>query len=263
MAKTGESPQFSRGLENFTKTPGPMAGGQRRVGLLLLFRAGLVLALVCGFVPSLWGQGGDKMRLDDFSKTYDENDVIPGWDSRKISPLFGSGDRYYFRFVHKSDKEHYLHMASGDNNSFSVGSEKSFEVKEWPILEWEWKATKLPKGGDVRINAKDDQAASICVLVDPGLTGFDSICYVWENKGPKNKDLTSTKRDDSKYIILRTPGTDKLGQWYKEERRIYEDYKRMFGKEPREKAVIGMQIDSDDTESSAEAFYRNIFLRKR
>ncbi len=229
------------------------------LGMLVGFPAGLSF----GFAPPAWGQAGDRMRLDDFSKTYPENEVIPGWDSRKISPLFGGGDRFFFRFVHKSEKEHYLHMASGDDNSFSVGSEKPFEVKDWPILEWEWKVVKLPKGGDVRIKAKDDQAASVCVLVDPGLTGFDSLCYIWENKGPNGKEITSTKRDASKYIILRTPQTDKLGQWYKEERRIYEDYKRLFGKEPREKAVIGMQIDSDDTESSGEVFYRNIILRKR
>ncbi len=232
-------------------------------GMLLCLLLALPAGLISGFAPTAWGQAGDRMRLDDHSKTYPENEAIPGWDSTKISPLFGGGDRFFFRFVHKSEKEHYLHMASGDDNSFSVGSEKPFEVKDWPILEWEWKVVKLPKGGDVRIKSKDDQAASVCVLVDPGPFGFDSLCYIWENKGPNGKEITSTKRDASKYIILRTPQTDKLGQWYKEERRIYEDYKRLFGKEPREKAAIGMQIDSDDTESSGEVFYRNIILRKR
>ena len=205
----------------------------------------------------------ETLRLDNHSKTYPENEPIPGWDSRKISPIFGSGDRFFFQFVHKSEAEHFLHVASGDNNSFTVGAEREFELKDWPVLEWEWKATILPKGGDVRVKSKDDQAASVCVVVDPGLTGFDSFCYVWENKGPKEQPITSTKRDASKYVILRTPENDKLGQWYKEERNIYEDYKKLFGKEPSEKAVVGVQIDSDDTESSGEAFYRNMILRKR
>ncbi|MCZ6646904.1 MAG: DUF3047 domain-containing protein [SAR324 cluster bacterium] len=224
-----------------------------------LWMGSLLIALL--WVSPVMGQ--DMIRLDNHTKTYPENEVIPDWDDKKISPLFGSGDKFYFRFVHKSDQEHYLHLASGDDNSFSVGSTKAFEVPQYPILEWEWKITKLPKGGDVRIEDKDDQAGSMCLVVDPGLTGFDSLCYVWENKGPKNTPITSSKRDASKYIILRTPGDDQLGKWYKEKRNIHEDYKKLFGKEPDEKAVIGVQIDSDDTESSGEAFYRNIILRKR
>jgi hypothetical protein len=226
-------------------------------------RGAVLLSRMGAFAGPVWGQAVETLRLDDFSKTFPENEVIPGWDSRKIAPVFGSGDRYFFQFVHKSAEEHYLHVASGKNNSFTVGSERPFELKTWPVLEWEWKVSKLPKGGDVRVKERDDQAASVCVVVDPGLTGFDSLCYIWENEGPKDKPITSSKREASKYLILRTGKSDKLGAWYKEERRIYEDYKRLFGKEPREKAVVGVQIDSNDTESSGEAFYRNIILRKR
>ena len=232
------------------------------------YTAGIALAalLLAIWAHAAWAQpifGQDRLRLDDFSKTYPENEPIPGWGAKKISPFFGSGDKYFFQFVHKSDKEYFLHVVSGDDNSFSVGSDKPFLLPDYPILEWEWKVTKMPKGGDVRVKDKDDQAGSMCVVVDPGLTGFDSLCYLWENDGPKDAPITSTKREESKYIILRTPKSDELGKWYKEERRIYEDYKRLFGKEPDEKAVIGIQIDSDDTESSGEAFYRNIILRKR
>lgn len=243
-------------------------GGGMRQGWSGILRPAAVallpaLAMICALAA--WSgpaHGQQRIRLDDHSKTYGKNDLIPGWDSTKISPIFGSGDNFYFRFVHESEEEHFLHVASGDNNSFSVGSEKTFMLPDYPILEWEWKITKMPKGGDVRIKDKDDQAGSLCVVVDPGLTGFDSLCYVWENDGPKGTALTSTKREESKYIILRTPKTDQLGKWYKEERNIHEDYKKLFGKEPKEKAVIGVQIDSDDTESSAEAFYRRIILRK-
>lgn len=220
-----------------------------------------LLLLAMGWAQPSWGQ--DRIRLDDHTKTYGENDLIPGWDSTKISPIFGSGDKFYFRFVHKSAEEHYLHVASGDNNSFGIGSERTFKLPAYPILEWEWKITKMPKGGDVRVKSKDDQAGSVCVIVDPGLTYDSSLCYLWENDGPVNQELTSTKSDKSKYIILRTPKTDQLGKWYKEERNIYEDYKRLFKREPDDDAVIGVQIDSDDTETSAEAFYRNFILRKR
>jgi hypothetical protein len=122
--------------------------------------------------------------------------------------------------------------------------------------------TTLPRNGDVRVKARDDQAGSICVVHNPGLMGFDSLCYIWENKGPKGAEITSTKRDDSKYIILRAADSDPTGQWLRERRDIYEDFKKLFGREPTKDAAIGVQIDSDDTESSGEAFYRNIILKK-
>ena len=223
--------------------------------------AAALLPLALLWAAPVWGQ--DSIRLDDFTKTYSVNKEAPDWDSTKISPLFGGGDKYFFQFVHKSDQEHYLHMASGDNNSFGVGSEKTFKLPEYTVLEWEWKVTKLPKGGDVRVKSKDDQAGAVCVIVDPGLNFGSSMCYLWENDGPKNKPINSTKSKKAKYLILRTPKTDTLGKWYKEKRNIYADYKRLFGKEPDDKAVVGVQIDSDDTESSGEAFYRNFILRKR
>ena len=95
-----------------------------------------------------------------------------------------------------------------------------------------------------------------------GLVGFDSLCYIWENGGPKDTPITSTKRDASRYLILRTAKEDGTGKWYLERRNILEDYTRVFGEAPREKAIIGIQIDSDSTESSAEAYYRNIYRRK-
>ena len=136
-------------------------------------------------------------------------------------------------------------------------------MKDYPILEWEWKVTKLPKNGDVRVKARDDQAGSICVIVNPGLIGFDSMCYLWENEGPKDFPLISTKRNASRYLILRTGKEDGTGKWYKQRRNILKDYIRVFKKKPKKKAIIGMQIDSDSTESSAEVYYRNIYRRKK
>ena len=204
------------------------------------------------------------VRLDDFTRTYDPGQVYSTWELRKIAPLFGSGADQFFQFVDNGKPDgHYIHLRSGRNNSFSLGRTDGFRVQVWPILEWEWKVTRAPKDGDVRVQARDDQAGSICLIVNPGLIGFDSLCYLWENAGPKDTPITSTKRDASRYLILRTVQADGLGRWYTERRNMLQDYIRVFGKAPAYDAVIGMQIDSDSTESSGEVFYRNIYRRKR
>lgn len=204
----------------------------------------------------------EEMKLDTFTTHNDPGDTVDDWDSSKFSPVFGSGDNMFFQFFHKNGA-HYLHLASGDDNSFSIGSEKKFKVKDWPVLSWDWKVTKTPKGGDVRVEEKDDQAGSMCLVVDPGLTSSWTLCYIFENDGPKNVVVHSTKRDESKYFILRTKKADKLGTWYSEKRNILADYMKAFGKPPHAEAIIGVMIDSDSTESSAEAFYRNIVLKKK
>ena len=216
--------------------------------------------MTVGVLPAL---AGESIHLDAFDRTYPVNKEPKGWGSRKISPFFGNGDSYYYRFVHDGKGKHYIHLKSGDDNSFTLGLEREFKLTQYTILEWEWRITRLPKEGDVRVEERDDQAGSMCVIVDPGLTGFESVCYIWENEGPIGVPLTSTKRDDSKYIILHTGTAPPFGEWVQERRNILADFRLLFGKDPDEDAIIGMQIDSDSTESSAEAFYRNIYLRTK
>ncbi len=203
------------------------------------------------------------LRLDTWTKNFSTNEEAPGWAARKFSPLVGSGDKYFYAFVHKSADEHYLHVATGKNNSFTVGTEKAYSLKEWPVVEWDWKMGILPKGGDIRVKEKDDQAGSFCIVLDPGLNFDSSLCYIFENEAPKEQIFTGTRRSNAKYMVIRTAKSgDPVGEWLHEKRNVYEDYKKIFGREPAKPANYGVQIDSNDTESSAEAFYRNIVLRK-
>jgi hypothetical protein len=199
--------------------------------------------------------------LDDFTQTYAPNQLPSSWISRKFSPLFGNGDQYFFQFVHKGP-EHMIVLKSGSDNSFSVGVDKPFRLQDWPVVEWEWYMVKLPVGGDVRVKERDDQAGCVCIVVNPGLVGFKSLCYLFENDGPKDKPIISTRRDNARYLIIRTAKADPIGTWLKERRNALEDYKRVYGAEPDQDAVFGLQIDANDTHTSAEAHYRNIYMRK-
>jgi hypothetical protein len=219
--------------------------------------------LLLGAAAALGAQGAVEWRLDDFTRSYPPNEVYGQWSARKFAPLLGNGDDYLFRFVHESATEHYIQLRSGRNNSFSLGLEAPFRLQEWPVWEWEWRIVRLPRGGDVRVKDRDDQAGSVCVIVNPGLTGFESLCYLFENEGPKDAPLTSTKRGDSRYLIVRTAAADPVRAWLHERRNVLQDYRRVFGKEPQHDAVFGFQIDSDDTHSGAEVNYRNVVLRKK
>lgn len=243
-----------------------------RVSWKLILSA-MVLALAVGI---LWrgdenlvqgaekGEAGTFRHLDNFQKTLPPGKIPGKWKANYHLPVFGSGEKALIQFVHKSASEHYIHLASGKNNWFSLGMDLPFNLKDWPVLEWEWKITKLPKGGDVRIPEKDDQAGAICLITGLGTFGFDSaLCYLYENAGPKNTLVIHPKNKNSRFYFLRTGEADGVGQWFKERRNIVQDYKKAFGDFPKSKALVVIQIDSNTTETSAEAYYRNIFQRKR
>ena len=205
------------------------------------------------FCPAQGAMAEESKRLDDFSKTYAANENPEGWDDRL--------DLTRFQFVHEGD-QHHIHIMTDSDGSGLLGNDYTFRLDRWPILEWEWRVTKLPAGGDVRDEDANDQAGNMCVAYDPGLIAFDKyVCYLFENKGPIGAEGTASTSDDTKYVILRSGETDQVGEWYSEKRNILEDFTRLWEEEPDEDVAIGMFVDSDDTETSAEVYYRTIILK--
>jgi outer membrane protein OmpA-like peptidoglycan-associated protein len=172
--------------------------------------------------------------------------------------------------IEKEDNIFYLHLISLGDSSFGLRKEASVDVKKFPILRWRWKVKKLPRGGDVRKSSTDDQALQVYVAFKE--TGFPSILntpvigYIWDNEAPKGWTGRSQQIGGNKlrYIVLRNK-TDKIGQWYAEQRNIYQDYKRLFrdikGGEPQG-LTTGLQIyiNSQRTKSPAEGLVGEIYF---
>jgi len=142
---------------------------------------------------------------------------------------------------------------------------KDFEIdiSETPYLNWEWKALKLPERGDVRNLSTDDQAAQVYVIFPkfPSQINSRIIGYIWDTNAPKDSMVTSTKFLRTKYIVIKS-GQNGVGRWFAEKRNVYEDYKILFSEEPPKVGKISIMIDSDDTKSSAEACFTEIYLSK-
>ena len=193
------------------------------------------------------------------------NGVPEGWTLMKHSGtpninLVRSGDAYYVR------------MKSDPRSGFGIERPVRVDLKEYPYLNWTWRATKLPQGGDVRKSATDDQALQIYVVFPA--TGFPEkintpiLTYIWDNEAPKGLSTRSPKPFLKKirYLVLRNK-TDHLGDWYTEKRNVYEDYKRIFrdvhGGEPLG-ATHGVRfyINSQNTRSHAEGYIGEMSFSK-
>ena len=72
----------------------------------------------------------------------------------------------------------------------------------------------------------------------------------------KRKDTNKDGVGDYRY------GEPRLNQWVNEERNLYEDYKKAFGKEPSLISGVVIMTDTDNTAESAIAYYGDILFKK-
>jgi hypothetical protein len=156
-----------------------------------------------------------------------------------------------------------LHLKSNnDSSTINKEIEGRVDLRATPILEWQWKGVELPPGGDSRDENKLDQVAQLYVSWPRFPRAFRSriIGYVWDTTAPVGTQVQSSKTHLVTYIVVRS-GDAELGQWLTEQRNVREDYQMIFAEEPSELGYISLSIDSNDTDSRAEAFIGPIFFR--
>lgn len=206
------------------------------------------------------------------------NDIIPvkfespqfvkgapsGWvlDLKKGKPVIK---------LFKSQDSFYVHLYS-NKSSYGIKKGAKVDIREYPYLNWEWAAGKLPKGGDVRKASTDDQALQLYVAF-PAIGWPESlhtpiIGYVWDNEAPKDTCCRSPQIGGGKlkYFVLKNK-TDKLNQWHAEKRNVYDDFKKVFsdingGEPPGPTQGVEIYINTQHTGSLAEGYVGRIYFSK-
>jgi hypothetical protein len=222
-------------------------------------RARLTLvALGLALATTAWAQGGSLL-IEDWTKQPAGAKGVPdGWKAQN----WGS-PKYDFTIV-TDDGHKALHMKSvNEGSTVSKDIKGKINLKDTPILEWSWKVTVLPKGGDSCHKATDDQAAQIFVVWPrfPEAVRSQIIGYVWDSTVPVGTICKSEKTGTVTYVVLRS-GTAELGKWITERRNVVDDFKKIYGADPVDPAAVSFAIDSNDTSSTAESFMGPILFKK-
>ena len=217
-----------------------------------------VLFLLVAIAPAAAAQGA-RYVVEDWSKTpVGQRGVPTGWRTQN----WGS-PKYEFEVVN-ANPHRALHLVSNGDSS-TINKEVKIDCKDYQVLQWSWKAVELPKGGDARKKATDDQALQIYVTFPrfPSAVRSRVIGYIWDSTAPAGAIFKSQKTGLVTYVVMRSGDAD-LGKWITETRNVCEDYKKIYGEEPDERIeAISIGIDSDDTHSRAEGYVGEIvFLRK-
>jgi len=223
--------------------------------------AGLALLVLIGSMAGnrAWSsdEQNERFVVDRFTGGVDEKGIPEGWAQEKD---FGPQSKIA---VGQEKDFHFVHLLSV-NDAFGIKKEFSFDIRKYPYLTWRWKATRLPKGGDIRKRETDDQAGQIYVLFPsfPAMINTRSMGYIWDALTPVGTAGTSTAYSKMKYVVLQS-GPDKLGQWAWETRNVFEDYKKYFQEDPPQAGGLLLYINTQHTQSSAEIYYGGIFFSTR
>jgi hypothetical protein len=216
----------------------------------------LALALVLSLATVA---GAADVTVEDWSQqTLGHKGVPAGWKSQN----WGS-PRYDFAIV-ANEGGKALHLKSANEGSTIVKDVKGkVNLKETPILEWTWKVTALPKGGNSCKKATDDQAAQVFVAWPrfPEAVRSRIIGYVWDSTAPVGTICKSEKSGTVTYVVLRS-GPAELGKWLTERRNVVEDFRKVYNDDLEPPGAVSVAIDSNDTQSTSESFVGPIFFRR-
>ena len=213
-----------------------------------LLRNILICLIVFGFAPA-WGS--QNQVVADFSRGVDGKGVPSGW---QLKERIGKANFSVIR----DDGKHALRLRS-DDASFAFQKPLKVNPRDYPVLSWKWKVTELPEGGDLRNSRTNDQAAQIFIA----FSSRKIILYIWDTTAPQGL-ITKAWAPfflTVKAIVVRS-GPAEAGKWITETRSAYDDYKKLFGKEPPAVAGVRIQINSHHTETLGESFFADMMFKK-
>ena len=208
-----------------------------------------------------------------------ELDSIPqGWE-----PLTFKKINNHTRYTLVVDEGMRVVQAVSNRSSSGLIRKISIDPAEYPIITWQWKITNIFEKGDVTKKQGDDYPARVYVTFtyDPSKLSFmektkynvvrllygeyppqGAINYIWGSKARQGTVVPNPYTERAMMIVVRS-GDSMLNTWVREERNLYEDYKKAFGTEPPTISGVAIMTDTDNTQESAVTFYGDIIFKKQ
>jgi DUF3047 family protein len=214
------------------------------------------VALLLALVTTAWAAD---VTVEDWSADPVGHPGIPtGWKGQN----WGS-PKYDFTIEMDGGKK-VLHLKSNrDGSTISKDIKGKINLKETPFLEWSWKVTVLPKGGNACKKETDDEAAQVYVVWPrfPEAVRSRIVGYIWDSTQPVGTMCKSEKTGTVTYIVVRS-GPAELGQWFTERRNVVDDFRKAYGDAADDPAAVSLAIDANDTSSTADSFIGPLFFKK-
>ena len=129
-------------------------------------------------------------------------------------------------------------------------------------MNWSWSIENRLDVKNEKIKSGDDYAARIYVVVDGGILLWRTraVNYVWANKASKGEIWPNAFAGKHAMMMALRSRQDKTSTWYSEKRNVYEDLKRLFGKEFHSIDAIALMTDTDNSHGHVKSYYGDIYF---
>lgn len=219
----------------------------------------------------------DTLEVGSFSRyNPDERQLPEDWKAMDFRGL----DPTHYELVEKNGKT----VIKAESNESSSGLIRRIDIdlKEYPVIRWNWFAEDIIEKGDVTQKDGDDYPVRIYIIFDYDLSNLSwwqrnkirvlrrfygevpgrAINYIWD-KDTEIGTVVENPYTDLVMMQVVENGTENLNRWMTYERNVYEDYKAIYDEEPPKIGGIAIMTDTDDTGESVTAYFGDItFLRE-
>jgi hypothetical protein len=155
----------------------------------------------------------------------------------------------------KSEGEHTFLHADAPAIAVQIGTEHSWALKDFPVLQWQWRAVLFPDGTNEHEKNRNDSVLAVYVAFGH-LPFITTIKYIWSDVIPVGTIFTSPTASNTKIIVIRS-GRTQTNTWVIEKRDVFSDYRQLFGEKEKDPNATGIIIltDSDNTGTHAIGDY--------
>ncbi len=183
-----------------------------------------------------------------------------------------------FRYVHQ-DGRHAVSVLAASSAGM-LRKKVRIEPAQLGTLRFSWRVPQLIAGADIAVRESDDSPVRIVLAFEGDRSRFSvrdamlselvhalsgeempyaTLMYVWSNRRSPGTLIASPRTDRIRTLVVES-GSNHLDQWLDYERDVRADYVRAFGEPPGALVGIGLMTDSDNTRTTARAWYGTVRL---
>ncbi|MBD3379321.1 MAG: DUF3047 domain-containing protein [Candidatus Omnitrophica bacterium] len=180
---------------------------------------------------------------------------LEGWDRK----LLGQKKTEYLVAEHEGLN---CLKAISEDSASALYYKQPLSHERDPFVSWDWKAEEFPELGseeDLQDKEVFDFAAQVYVVFHARFfLNMKAIQYVWCREIPVGRSAVSPYTENVRIMVLQS-GPSEI--WKHERRDLKKDYLELFGEELTvDVEAVSVMTDSDSTDSSASAYYKDITL---
>ena len=113
------------------------------------------------------------------------------------------------------------------------------------------------EGDRSKFSAKNAMLSELAHVLTGEPMPYATLVYVWCNRDPVERVVINPRTDRVREMVMES-GPRNLHRWMEYERDIRADFLKAFGEQPGALVAIGVMTDTDNTGSTARAWYGSV-----